>query len=68
MAAEVVDVLRQRNAAGQTIIMVTHDPGVAAAATRCLMLRDGRIVSDGPPPAVATTAAPGELRPAGKAG
>jgi len=49
MAAEVVEVLRQRNAAGQTIVMVTHDPTVAAGATRCLTLRDGRIVRDAPP-------------------
>ncbi len=49
MAAEVVDVLRQRNAAGQTIVMVTHDPVVAAAASRCLTLRDGRVVGDAPP-------------------
>ena len=49
MAAEVVEVMRQRNAAGQTIVMVTHDPTVAAAATRCLTLRDGRIVRDAPP-------------------
>ncbi len=59
MAAEVVEVLRQRNQAGQTIVMVTHDPTVAAAASRCLTLRDGRIVSDGPPgqvPAVAHAA------------
>lgn len=48
MAAEVVEVLKQSNAAGQTIVMVTHDPSVAAAATRCLLLRDGRIVRDGP--------------------
>lgn len=49
MAAEVVEVLRQRNAAGQTIVMVTHDSAVAEAATRCLTLRDGRIVRDAPP-------------------
>ena len=31
---------------GQTIILVTHDPQVAAAADRAVTLRDGRIVSD----------------------
>jgi len=56
MAAEVVEVMRQRNAAGQTIVMVTHDPTVAAAATRCLTLRDGRIVRDAPPERVAVAA------------
>ncbi len=53
MAAEVVEVMKQRNRAGQTIVMVTHDPVVAAAATRCLTLRDGRIVRDTPPDRVA---------------
>lgn len=49
MAVEVVAVLKQSNSAGQTIVMVTHDPTVAAAASRCLTLRDGRIVGDAPP-------------------
>ena len=34
---------------GQTVIMVTHDPAAAAHADRLLVLRDGQIVSDGPP-------------------
>ena len=29
---------------GQTIVMVTHDPGAAAWADRVLFLADGRIV------------------------
>jgi putative ABC transport system ATP-binding protein len=32
---------------GQTVIMVTHDPGAAAAADRVVMLRDGGVVHDG---------------------
>lgn len=52
MAAEVVAVLRQRNAAGQTIVMVTHDASVAAAASRCLTLSDGRVVRDAKPEGV----------------
>lgn len=63
MAAEVVEVMRQRNAAGQTIVMVTHDPTVAAAATRCLNLRDGRVVRDGPPERVVRD---GQVDDAGK--
>jgi len=31
---------------GQTIVMVTHDPGAAAIADRVLFLADGRIVHD----------------------
>ncbi|MFM7207509.1 MAG: ABC transporter ATP-binding protein [Planctomycetaceae bacterium] len=31
---------------GQTVVLVTHDPTVAAAATRVVRMRDGRIESD----------------------
>jgi putative ABC transport system ATP-binding protein len=30
----------------QTVILVTHDPAVAAAAGRVVRMRDGRIESD----------------------
>jgi putative ABC transport system ATP-binding protein len=46
-AAEVViDLLRARHEVGQTIVMVTHDPHVAAAADRVVLLRDGRVVGE----------------------
>jgi putative ABC transport system ATP-binding protein len=32
---------------GQTVVMVTHDPGAASIADRLLLLQDGRIVHDG---------------------
>ena len=32
--------------AGQTVVLVTHDPAVAASADRVVMLDDGRIVAD----------------------
>ena len=32
---------------GQTVIMVTHDAGAAAAADRVVLLRDGGVVHDG---------------------
>jgi putative ABC transport system ATP-binding protein len=41
----VLDLLRVQHAAGQTIVMVTHDPDVAAAADRTIHLRDGQIVA-----------------------
>jgi putative ABC transport system ATP-binding protein len=31
---------------GQTIVMVTHDPGAAAYADRVVFLGDGRIVDE----------------------
>ena len=32
---------------GQTVVMVTHDPGAASVADRLLLLGDGRVVHDG---------------------
>jgi len=40
----VLDLLRAQHAAGQTIVMVTHDPEVAAGADRVVTVRDGRVV------------------------
>jgi predicted ABC-type transport system involved in lysophospholipase L1 biosynthesis ATPase subunit len=34
------------NAEGMTLIIVTHDPAVAAHARRVVRLHDGRIVED----------------------
>jgi putative ABC transport system ATP-binding protein len=42
-AAEVMALLRELHAGGQTLVLVTHDPDVAAAAQRTIHLRDGRI-------------------------
>jgi putative ABC transport system ATP-binding protein len=43
--AEVIALLRELHAAGRTIVLITHDPDVAASATRRIHLRDGRIAS-----------------------
>ncbi|HEY1446616.1 MAG TPA: ABC transporter ATP-binding protein [Acidimicrobiales bacterium] len=40
---EVIELLSRLHAGGQTILLVTHDPGVAAAAGRIVRMRDGRI-------------------------
>jgi putative ABC transport system ATP-binding protein len=45
--AELLDVLRRSvDELGQTIVMVTHDPGAASHADRAVFLADGRIVDD----------------------
>ena len=45
---EVLALLRQAvDDFGQTVVMVTHDPGAAAHADRIVVLRDGEIVHDG---------------------
>jgi putative ABC transport system ATP-binding protein len=38
-----MDLLLKLNAEGQTIVMVTHNPQIAAAAARTVSMRDGRI-------------------------
>jgi putative ABC transport system ATP-binding protein len=48
--AEVLGLFRQLNREqGVTAILVTHDPGVAAATDRVLRIQDGRITYDGAP-------------------
>jgi putative ABC transport system ATP-binding protein len=46
-SALVLELLRAQHTAGQTIVMVTHAPVVAAAADRTIHLRDGPIVGGG---------------------
>ena len=46
MAAAVIELLGELHAAGLTIILVTHDPTVAAHADRLITVRDGRLVAD----------------------
>jgi putative ABC transport system ATP-binding protein len=44
----VFDLLRQQHQQGTTILLVTHDPQLAARAGRRLLLRDGRFVAATP--------------------
>jgi putative ABC transport system ATP-binding protein len=43
---EIMEVFAGLHAAGQTVIMVTHEPDIAARAARRIVLRDGRVESD----------------------
>jgi len=57
-SVEIMDLLDALNAAGRTIVMVTHEPDIAARTRRIVRLRDGRIESDVPnDPAAAIAAA-----------
>jgi len=45
-SVEILNIFRQLNDEGYTIIVVTHDPEVSARCKRVLTMKDGRIVSD----------------------
>ena len=44
---EVLELFRRLHEGGQTILLVTHDDDVAAAAGRIVQMKDGRVVDDG---------------------
>lgn len=43
---DVMKILQDLNAQGHTIIMVTHDPNLAAQAERVIELKDGYVIAD----------------------
>ena len=45
-AEEIMSLVKSLRAAGQTIVMVTHDPRMAGYADRIVFLRDGRVVDE----------------------
>jgi putative ABC transport system ATP-binding protein len=45
-AREIMDLFRQLHAEGQTVVVVTHDPGIAANCHRQVRLHDGRVAED----------------------
>ena len=67
MAATVLDLLQEENANGQTIVIVTHDPGIGRTARRLVRMQDGAIVDDGDPAEVlardSATAVAAPVRP-----
>ncbi|MDD4796698.1 MAG: ABC transporter ATP-binding protein [Eubacteriales bacterium] len=43
---EVLGILQALHAQGNTILLITHDPGIAASAQRIITIRDGAITAD----------------------
>jgi putative ABC transport system ATP-binding protein len=43
---EVLDLLQRLNATGITIVLITHEPDIAACAGRVIQMRDGSVISD----------------------
>ena len=46
MTLEVMSIFQELNERGKTIVMVTHEPELAAYTRRTIIMRDGRVVSD----------------------
>jgi predicted ABC-type transport system involved in lysophospholipase L1 biosynthesis ATPase subunit len=44
---EILELFDELRAGGQTLIMVTHDPSIAARARRTIRIVDGLIMSEG---------------------
>lgn len=60
---EVMDLFRELNEKeGLTIVMVTHEPEVAAKCKRVVLFKDGSIIGDGKPDEVLSTLAYGVIR------
>jgi len=45
---DILTIFEQLHAAGKTVVVITHDPGIAERAERIIRLKDGRIVSSEP--------------------
>ena len=59
---EVLTMLQQLHAAGNTVVLITHDNSIAVQAQRIIRLEDGRVIYDGDahdPQAVVTPGAAG---------
>jgi putative ABC transport system ATP-binding protein len=60
--ASIMELIRELNAAGATIVMITHDGGLADQLPRQIRMLDGQVVSDtGRDRDVLVAAAKGEL-------
>lgn len=58
----VLDLLVELNEEGRTIVVITHDPDVAARAHRVIRVLDGRVVADDPAGRSAEAMGMGDLR------
>jgi putative ABC transport system ATP-binding protein len=56
-SVEILALLQRLNREGLTIVLVTHEPDIAAYASRILLFRDGRLLSDERSPAPRDAAA-----------
>lgn len=45
-SGEVMEIFKQLNSEGKTVVLITHESDIAAFARRKVLLRDGKVVSD----------------------
>jgi putative ABC transport system ATP-binding protein len=55
---EIIRLFEELHGKGHTIVLVTHEPKLAARCPRAIRLSDGRVVADGPGAEVAAQSAP----------
>ena len=60
---EILGLFQELHAGGNTIILVTHEAGIAAQCPRAIRLSDGRVIDDGPGARVATAVPASSLPP-----
>ena len=58
-----MDLFRELNKAGSTIILITHDPQLARQASRVVYLNDGRATEASPTAEIATFIHSGQPEP-----
>jgi putative ABC transport system ATP-binding protein len=59
---EIVRLFEELHGRGHTILLVTHEPRLAARCPRAIRLSDGRVIGDGPGPEVAALVAARTVR------
>jgi putative ABC transport system ATP-binding protein len=60
---EILELFGRLHAAGNTLILVTHEVAIAAQCPRAIRVSDGQIVDDGPGPRVAAAQPPAVAAP-----
>jgi len=45
-SAQIMQIFKEVNTDGMTVVLVTHEPAIAQQASRSIQLRDGRIIAD----------------------
>jgi putative ABC transport system ATP-binding protein len=50
---DIIRLFSELNSRGHTLVLVTHEPRLAARCPRAIRLSDGRVVGDGPGPEIA---------------